>query len=268
MSGVVLDVPVIPAQPSFFRLLWSVLLGYILAFFTLGVLYLPLYELGFVPRPFARPGPFPVEGAWSLDADLVATAVIVLVASWWIRKLVAEDVRAPVSFGVVVVVVAVTGYAPFLALRPAALSGVIALPATTWLARRYAIGTTLPFPRPSWRAWLALALVGVAVYGSYQLYHPLVADGGGGAGGGSAGSVDLWNPGWADLTILRVDGGFVGSDPFERHSTLPYTVRPRSNFSVWAYGRRCPSNPIVITFSVLGRTSTQSFIVPANLCGD
>jgi len=264
MSGVVLDVPVDSAEPSFLRLLWAVVLGYIEASITLGVLYLPLYALGLMPRPFARPGPFPIVGAWSLDADLAVTAVIVLVAAWWIRREVAWTTRGVVSFVIVAAAVAVTGYAPFLALRPAALSGVIALPTTTWIVRRYAVGFTLPFARPSWRVWTALALVAVGVFGSYQVYHPFVAEGGGGGGGGSAGSVDLWNPGWTDLTILSVYGGFVG-DPWE-HRKLPYTVRARSHLSVSAIGSRCPSNPIVMTFSVLGRTSTQSFVVPASLC--
>src|SRR5439155_18988715 len=132
--------------------------------------------------------------------------------------------------GVVAVVVAVTGYAPFLALRPAALSGVITLPATTWLIRRYAVGTTLPFGRRSWRVWTVLAIVGVAVFGSYQVYHPLVAEGGGGGAAGFAGLVDLWNPSLADLTILHVNGGFVGN-PWD-HRTLPYTVRARGHVSV------------------------------------
>lgn len=257
MSGVVLDVPVVPARPSFGRDLWSVLLGYLCASFTLAALYLPLYELGFAPRPFVRPGPFPIDGAWSLDADLVATAVIVLVAAWWIRRLIVEETRRPVSFGVVAAIVAVTGYAPFLALRPAALSGVIALPATTWLVRRYAVGTTLPFRRPSWRVWTVLVLVGVVVFGSYRVYHPFVVE------GGSDRSVDLWNPGWADVTVSHVDGGFIASDPFARHSTLPHTVGARSHVSVWASGGQCGTHLVEVTFSVLGRTSTQTFAVPA-----
>jgi hypothetical protein len=261
MNGVALDVPVGATHPpSFFRLLWRVLLGYVAASMTLGGLYLLLYTLGLFPRPMARPGPFPVEGAWSFDADLVVAAAIVLVAAWWIRGLVADVVRLPVSFGVVAAAVAVTGYAPFLALRPAALSGVIALPATTWMIRRYAVGTTLPFRRPSWRVWIALAVVGAVVFGSYQVYHPLVAEGGGG------GSVDLWNPGWADLTILRVDGGWVGSDPWGRHDTLPHRVRGRSHVSVWAGDGHCRSGVVEVTFSVLGRTSTQAFTTLGGGC--
>ena len=72
--------------------------------------------------------------------------------------------------------VAVTGYAPFLALRPAALSGILALLATTWIIRRYAVGTTLPFAAPSWRVWLVFGLVGVVVFGSYARVPPAHRD--------------------------------------------------------------------------------------------
>jgi hypothetical protein len=264
MSDAALDTRAFPAEPSFLSVLWSVLLGYVCASITLAFLYLPLYVLGFIPRPFARPGPFPIVGAWSLDADLVVTAVIVLVAAWWIRSLVANKVGRPVSSGVVALIVGATGYAPFLALRPAALSGFIALPATTWLIRRYAVDTMLPFAKPSWRLWLVFVLVGVAVYGSYQVYHPLVAEGGGSA------SVNLWNPGWVDLTILHVDGGWVGDDPFGRHDQLPHRVRARAHVSVWAdAGRPCVSSGVVtVTFSVLGRTSTQAFATLGNRCSN
>src|SRR5207249_359466 len=116
---VVLDVPAGSTRPLFVRALWRVMLGYVCAAVTLAVLYLPLYELGLPPGPPARPGPFPIDGAWSLGADLVVTAMVVLVAAWWVRILIADLVRAPVSFGVVALAVAVTGYAPFLAFRPA-----------------------------------------------------------------------------------------------------------------------------------------------------
>lgn len=264
VSGVALESPAVPAEPSFFGLLWSVLLGYFCASITLVVLYIPLALVGLVPRPFARPGPYPIVGAWSLDADLVVTAVIVLVATWWIRSLVADKVQRPVSFGVVAAIVAATGYAPFLALRPAALSGVIALPATTWLVRRFAVGTTLPFGRPSWRVWTVLALVGAAVYGSYQAYHPLIADGGG--GGPDTTLIDLQNSGWAALTIVHVQGGFVGDPPpWVPRPRLPYRVGPRGHFQISVPGAKCPS-PVEITFMVLGRTSTQSFALPPGLC--
>jgi hypothetical protein len=264
VSGVALDSPAFPARPSFLRLLWAVLLGYISAALVLLIPYVALYLVGLMPRPFAHPGPFPVDGAWSFDADLFAATAVVLVASWCIRSTVIDVVHAPVSLGVVVVAIAVTGYAPFLALRPAALSGVIALPATTWIVRRYAIDRTLPFPRPSRRIWAALAVLGFVVFGSYQAYHPLTATGGGGGPGTTI--IDLQNSGWADLTIVRVKGGFVGDPPpWVRPPALPYTVGARGQFQVSVPGGKCPS-PVEITFSVLGRASTQRFALPPGLC--
>ncbi len=269
MSGVALDVPVVSTQPrSFLRLLWAVLLGYIGASITLFVLALPLYGLAWLPRPFAHPGPFPVDGAWSLDADLVVTIVVVLYAALWIRSMVRDAVRGPVSFGVVALAVGLTGYAPFLALRPAALSGVIALPASTWIIRRYAIGTDLRFPRPSGRVWLALGLLGFAVLGSYRIYHPLTETGGYSSGTYLAGKrvsyreVTLKNSDWADMTILRIDGGRLrtNNDFWEAPTgTLPYTLHSRGEIEVDAVGTPCFPRDVIITFSVLGRTGNQRF---------
>jgi len=268
MSGVALDVPVSSTQPrSFLRLLWAVLVGYFFASVTLFILALPLLALGWLPRPFARPGPFPVDGAWSLDADVVVAAVVVLYAAWWIRREIADAVRGPVSFAVVALAVALTGYAPFLALRPAALSGTIALLATTWIVRRYAIGTALSVPRPSWRVWLALGVVGFVVVGSYRACHPLTGTGdffGGStlASGKQFREISLKNSDWANLTILRVDGGWVGpSEGRVRAHRLPYTVRSRAELGVFVVGRACVPRDVVITFSVLGRTSSQRFAI-------
>jgi hypothetical protein len=269
MSGVALDVPVASTEPrSFMRVLWAVLLGYLGASITLFALALPLYALAWLPRPFARPGPFPVDGAWSLDADLVVTVVVVLCAAMWIRRMVRDAVRGPVSFGVVALAVGLTGYAPFLALRPAALSGVIALPATTWIIRRYAIGTTLPFRRPSRRVWLVLALVCVGVFGSYRVYHPLTETGGYVSGTYLSGKrvhyreITLKNSDWADMTILRVDGGRIRTnDAFWKppDGTLPYTLHSRREIEVDTVGKLCIPRDVIITFSVLGRTGNQRF---------
>ncbi len=269
MSDVALDVPVRSTQPrSFMRLLWAVLLGYLVASITGFVLALPLYAVGWLPRPFARPGPFPVDGAWSLDADLVVALVVVLFTAWWIRGMIADAVRGRVSFGVVALAVALTGYAPFLTLKPAALSGIVALPATTWIIRRYAIGTTLPFPRPSWRVWLVVALVGVGVFGSYRAYHPLTGTGGYSSGTYLSGKrvpyqeITLKNSDWADMTIVRVDGGRIRTnDAFWKPptGTLPYTLHSRGELEVDALGKLCVPHDVVITFSVLGRTGSQRF---------
>jgi hypothetical protein len=259
-----------PARPGFLRLLWAVLLGYLGASLSLGLLAIGLDAVGLLPRPYLRPGPFTVTGAWSLDADLVAALAVVLIAAWWIRWLVADATHGPVSFGVVALVVAVTGFAPYLALRPVALTGLIALPLTTWLVRRFAVDRTLPLPHPSWRVWVGLAFAGLLIFASYRIYHPLNTYGSS-VGGGSSGSFrvfSLRNAGFADLTILRVggDGVLSDDDPLNRQVRLPYTLPARSSADVFIPGPGCRPATVALTYSLLGRTSTQQFTVPADGC--
>jgi hypothetical protein len=264
VSGLVIEARAQPARPTFLRLLWAVLLGYLAASLTLGVLAIGLDALGLLPRPFLRPGPFPVSGAWSLDADLLAALAVVLVAAWWIRRMVADAAKSPVSFGIVALSVAATGFAPYLALRPVALTGLLALPLTTWLVRRYALDRTLPLPQLSGHLWLVLAVAGLLLFASYRVYHPLNSFGVG-AGGGSGGSfrvLSLRNSGFADLTIQHVAGGGVFSEEGPWVPTrLPYTVRARSSADVFVRGSVCRSRTVAVTYSVLGRTATQQFAV-------
>jgi hypothetical protein len=266
VSGLVLDARAGEPRPSFVRTLWAVVLGYVGASITLGVAAIVLDALGLLPRPYLRPGPFAVTGAWSLDADIVIAAAIVLVAAWWIRGTVAAWTEKPVSFGIVALVVAVTGFAPYLALRPVALTGFLALLATTWLVRRYAVDTTLSLPQPSWRLWVALGIAGLLVFGSYRVYHPLSSPGTG-VGSGSAGSFRIFtleNSGFADLTIVRVAGGALGG-PWA-HVRLPYHLRSRSSTEVYVAGPACKARTVAVTYSVLGRTSTEQFPLSPQEC--
>jgi hypothetical protein len=266
MSGLVVDARAGEERPPFLRMLWAVLLGYIGASLTLGVAAIALEALGLLPRPYLRPGPFTVTGAWSLDADVVTALAIVLVAAWWIRGTVSAWTDRPVSFGTVAVVVAVTGFAPYLALRPVALTGFLALLATTWLLRRYALDRSLSLPRPSWRVWVALGVTGLLVFGSYRVYHPLSSPGTG-VGSGSDGSfrvLELDNSGFADLTIVHVAGGALG-EPWAS-KRLPYHFRSRSSAEVYVAGPTCGSRTVAVTYSVLGRTSTQQFPLRPEEC--
>jgi hypothetical protein len=261
-----MDAPAQPARPTYLRLLWAVLLGYVGAALTLGAAAIALEALGLLPRPFLHPGPFAVSGPWSLDADVVVAAVIVVVAAWWIRGLVADATETQVSFGVVALAVAVTGFAPYLALRPVALTGLLAWPATTWLVRRYAVGRTPSLPRPSWRLCVALGAAGLLVFGSYRVYHPLSSPGVG-VGDGSSGSfrvLELDNSGFADLTIVSVEGGSLG-EPWARRR-VPYDLRSRSSAEVFVVGPTCRARTVAVTYSVLGRTSTQQFPLSPQEC--
>jgi hypothetical protein len=268
VSGLTLDALAGAERPSFLRLLWAVLLGYIGAALTLGIAAIALEVLGLLPRPFLHPGPFPVSGPWSLDADVVVAVVIVLVAAGWIRGMVADTTDMPVSFGVVALAVAVTGYAPYLALRPLALTGFLALPATTWLVRHYAVDRPPLLPRPSWRLCVALGVAGLLVFSSYRVYHPLSSPGTG-VGSGSDGNfrvLVLNNSGFADLTIVRLQGGSLG-EPWAR-LRLPYSFRSRSSAEVFVAGPTCRARTVAVTYSVLGRTSTQQFPLDPQECNN
>jgi hypothetical protein len=201
--------------------------------------------------------PVPIDGAWSLAADIVVAALVVLVTAWWIRKMVERAVRGPVSIGVVALTFLLVGYVPFLFLSPGALFlwGVVALVATTWAVRRYAIGRE-PLPQLSWRVGVALGVVGFAVLGSYRVYHPLTA------GGLWTADFNLTNSNWSDLTILRVKGGSIATAQGRARSLkLPYTLGWRRQVGVDINGRPCVPYDVVITYSVLGLTTTQRFRV-------
>jgi hypothetical protein len=258
MSGVALDVPVATIKHrSFARLFLAVLLGYVGAMITFGLAALPLLFLWALPRPWVQPGPFPIDGAWSLAADVVVAALIVLVIAWWIRRMVEGAVRGHVSLAVVALAVAVTAYVPSLVLPPGAalLWGIVALLVTTWVVRRYAIRTA-PLPKMPWSVCVALGLVGFAVLGSYRVYHPLSA------GGLWTADFNLTNSNWSDLTILRVKGGSIATAQGRARSLkLPYTLGWRRQVGVDINGRPCVPYDVVITYSVLGLTTTQRFRV-------
>ncbi len=271
MSGVVLDVPAVDSitPRSFWRILLAVVLGVIGAGITRSLIALVLVNQGFLSaRPLSRLAPFPVDGVWSLAADVVVFAFVVLYTAWWIRRLVEGAVRGHVSLGVVALAVVVAGYVPGLILRPPLLAAVVSVLAMTWIIRRYAIGTTLPFPKPSWRVWLALAFVGLAFVGSYRVYQPLtgsddVTNASTLGYGKQFREITLKNAGWANLTIVRVDGGWVGRfEGLIAPVKLPYTVPSRGRVPIYVVGRVCAPRDVTVTFSVLGRTSSQRFPVP------
>jgi hypothetical protein len=258
MSGVALDVPVGSIkQRSFGRILLAVVLGYVGAVITFGLAALPLLFLWAMPRPWVWPGPFPIDGVWSLAADIVVAALIVLVTAWWIRRMVESAVRGHVSLAVVALPVAVFGCIPVLVAPAGFLSSVIIAPlVTTWVVRRYAVDPESRLPKLSWRVCVALAVVGFVVLGSYRVYHPLVT------AGLPADPADftLKNSDWANMTILRVDGGVIKPAEGRIHRLkLPYALRGRRDIGVYSNGRPCVRHEVVITYSVLGVTSTQRF---------
>ena len=117
-----------------------------------------------------------------------------------------------------------------------------------------------------WPFWVVLGVAGLLVFGSYRVYHPLSSPGTG-VGSGSDGSfrvLELDNSGFADLTIVRVGGGALGG-PW-RHVRLPYELRSRSSAEVYVAGPTCSSRTVAVTYSVLGRASTQRFPLSPQEC--
>jgi hypothetical protein len=257
--------------PSFWRVFWAVLRGYVLALCTLGIPYIAFSQLGFLDeeQAISTPGPFPVTGIWSLDADLVLAAVAVLVGAFWIRREVRDAAWRPVSLPIVVGVVALTGYAPMLGLRPVELSGIVALPVSAWLIRRFAVGRDHPLRLPR-RVAAAAALLGLLVVCSYVVFHPLTSGGfgsGGSPSGGSFQSVELRNSGFADLRVLSVTGApLVDAGIGGPRLVPPATLAARSSAWIALSGNPCSTRTVTVRFAVLGRTSSRPFHVQGRDC--
>lgn len=263
MSGVALDVPVGSPRPrSFLRLLWAVVAGAFLASMASLGLGLALHAIGWLPlRSLYPPSPFPVDGVWSVAADVVVVATYVLVSAWLIRMQVVFAVGNDVSFGVIVLTVAVVAYVPALVVTdvPPLVALIVTLLLMTWVIRRFAIGRSLPSRGPSRHGWLALGVLAVGVFASYVVYHPLMqADSGGGAFDNHLREVTVRNSGWANVTILRVTGGGIGKpDEWPSPYKLPHTVHSHGEIGFWVKGLACKPRVVAVTLSVLGRTTTQ-----------
>jgi hypothetical protein len=73
--------------------------------------------------------------------------------------------------------------------------------------------------------------------------------------------------GFADLTILQVEGGVLGNEGLRAPARLPYILPVGSGTSVFVRDATRSSRAVAVTFSMPGRTSTQQFAVRASECG-
>lgn len=249
------------------RVFWSVLLGYIVALAALGLSWFVLMASGFLDSPkgleIARPGPFPVTDAWDLAADLAVGVLVVLVTAWCLRGIVRKALKRTVSLPIVFAVVALTGYAPFLAIRPVELSGVVALPVTVWAVRRFAVDSELSL-HVSRRLGLSLAIAALALVLSYAAFHPLTgASMCAGSGGGRPEfrCLNLTNSGLAHLKILSIEGAPLGTNDsfFGPGLRAPATLGARGQGKAYVLGPACESRTITVTYRVLGRTESKPF---------
>jgi len=213
----------------------------------------------------SRPGPFAITGAWSLDADLALAAFFVLGAAWCIQESVRAETDGHVSFAVVAAVVAVTGYVPFLALRPVELSGVLALPVATWAIGWLAVGREDRVAVP-WKAWVVLAGCVLAVVSSFVAYHPLSFDVTG-AGGETATTrykvFELHNAGFAATRIESIRGATVVRDDWlPPVRELPTTLGRRAGTTLALAIPGCRGT-VTVTYVTLGHERTTPFKLDA-----
>jgi hypothetical protein len=233
----------VPKPPGFLTSVWDVFVAFLVA--AIGVAAAALAAvlvgvLGFTSTSSGRPDPidwpFAHAGSWSIAANVVATAAVLLLCAVAISRRLARRATEPVSWLRVFAIVALTGYAPF-----AAYHGLLpfhfffGLLATAFLARRFAVG--VPGPEFSRRASGVLFFSGAAlllVPVTYGATHPLWY---GSYVASDTGKVDwrsdivaysprqpstitygftLKNASWRHATILGITGGSASSYPFLR----------------------------------------------------
>jgi hypothetical protein len=194
--------------------LWGTFVGYLRALVFAGLGYAALQLLGVFARngTFGDPQvflgwPFERAGAWSLAANVAATAAVVTLVAGCITGSVARRVERPVSLRRVAVIVLVTGYVPLVA-----FPGLLGLP---WLGGLLATGAlvrwlALVASPPLGRVVALLLALGLLVTISYGVFHPLwfvtriVWDPDEGVY-----AFSVRNDGFAPVTMLGVDRGPV-----------------------------------------------------------
>ena len=106
-----------PPRPSWRATLWAAFLGWFFAFVAIAALGMAAAALGLMSRPDGsglRDWPYPEAGRASLAANAVVWTWILALTALLIRWLLAPAVRRPVSAVAIFVVLALTGFAPFL----------------------------------------------------------------------------------------------------------------------------------------------------------
>jgi hypothetical protein len=259
----------IQERPSWGSTIWAVLRGYIFALVVLGVPVTVLWYAGvpLIPEAASEPGPWPIEGPWSIAADASLFVVVVSIASLIIHWSAAGTLGRPVSPLVVLAAVALTGYAPFLSYRWVE-SGVLALLLTV-AAVRY-VGVDRDHSLQVGRAGLALIVAilaaGTLTATAYALAHPLgLSETGGGFMVDEEHrfvSADLRNGGWGDLRIVSVesDAAPVRGVPWEAERFAGTVIPARGEISISFAERVCPFEAVV-RYELAGRAFTQRLVL-------
>jgi hypothetical protein len=246
-------------RPGWWPVIVGVFLGYLWSLIVLGAAALILTEgLGVIPWSSGAtsdgssplPGPFEPDGAWSLFANGVIAVTVVAAAAALVTRVVSKRVGERVSLALVFIVLAVTGYAPFLYLEGRfRLSGVAGLLVAAALIRWFAVGDgaavrfvgaagdRFRLSQPRTRrllvvvasvAWSASAGVAVA----YGLTHPL----------GSGAAVD-YSPSHYRMRTIGGEEYYLYRGPLGTPASYAVDVRNVGFADLTVEGVELPTNP-------------------------
>lgn len=252
-------------RPGFFRVVWEVIVGCVLAGF---VLLLPIVGLAYLGvfawntssfRDWPLRGPYPPDGLWAVSADLFCAAVVIAVATMMIAGSLETMVKLPVSRPVVALVVVTTGVAPFFYVQLLPASGPAALLFAAFLIRRFAIDR-FPQVRIRLSRWVVLAAVaaagGLALTAGFGVTHPLWATNAYTDEGGRI-SFTLQNAGLADVTVLGLSEParltYPVSHDYRRPRVDGLVLRKHKGRSVVLLTRGCAPDDLRVRYRVFGR---------------
>jgi hypothetical protein len=232
----------VPEPPGFLATLWDVFVAFLLAGIGVAAASVAALLAGVVGFSSSGAGPDPLDwpfvhaGAWSLAANVVVTSAVLVLCAVAISRRLARRAEEPVSWLRLFAIVALTGYAPFVAYHGLVpLHFLLGLLVTAFLARVWAVGAEPPRISGRTRTTLAVgaaALLCVPV--AYGATHPVWY----GSYVGGIGPQPHWgenrillsprhartfpytfflkNSSWAGVKILGVSGGSSRSYPFLR----------------------------------------------------
>ena len=268
MGAVAYDDGIRADRPPWDMTIWAVLRGYILALVCLGVPLTLLWYVGvpLIPSVAAEPGPWPVNGPWSLAADVSVFLVVVLVTTVVIRASAIDKLGRHVSPVVVFVAVALTGYAPFLHYRRVE-SGLVALLLTAAAVRYLGLGRghSHRVGRAGAVLFAVVVAAGTLTAAAFALTHPL---GMSVTGSGFTDpehrflSASLRNGGRTDLRILSVDApvSLVNGIPWESEKLVGTVVPGRDEITISFAERACPFEAVV-RYELGGRHFAQRLVL-------
>jgi hypothetical protein len=214
-------------------------------------------------------GPFPVNGPWSVAADLE----LALVVLWVVTTCVCEALRLlggrDVSSPIVAATIAVTGFAPFFAVHvprvPAEVGFVVAVVVVHYVA----VGRG--DRRIPWRPTVIALAVGLLLPVGYALAHPFRVSAVGtwtmgvGANQKPRALVALRNGGLTSATLSTVDAPVRAGNAFRPVPLRGLEVAARHDVRLYFPGSRCAPRTIHLRYRMLGRSFAQPLHL--SVCG-